>query len=62
MKNNPEIEIPENEKVQLKDDSDVAHWAKEYDISPEDLKNKGYNIGIYDKIIESYLQKQVKAY
>jgi len=62
MKNNPEIEIPENEKEQLKHDSDVAYWSKEYDISPEDLKNKGYNIGIYDKIIESYLQKQVKAY
>jgi hypothetical protein len=62
MKNNPEIEIPEKEKEQLKADSDVAYWSKEYDISPEDLKNKGYNVGIHDKIIESYLQKQVNAH
>lgn len=54
---NIEIEIPENEKIQVKENADVAYWSKKYDISVEDLKNKGYNIGIYDKIIESYLQK-----
>ena len=57
MKSNPEIEIPENEKKQVKENSEVAYWSKKYDISAEDLKNKEYNIGIYDKIIESYLQK-----
>lgn len=57
MKNSPEIQIPENIKVQLKDDSDIAYWLKEYDISAEDLKNKDHNVGIYDKIIKSYLQK-----
>jgi hypothetical protein len=57
MKSNPEIEIPENEKKQVKENSEVAYWSKKYDISAEDLKNKKYNIGIYDKIVESYLQK-----
>ena len=57
MKSNPEIEIPENEKKQVKENSEVAYWSKKYDISAEDLKNKQYNVGIYDKIIESYLQK-----
>ena len=57
MKSNPEIEIPENEKIQVKENSEVAYWSKKYDISAEDLKNKEYNIGIYDKIIESYIQK-----
>jgi hypothetical protein len=57
MKNTAEIEIPENEKKQVKENSDVAYWSKEYDISAEDLKNKGYNIGIYDKIVDSYIQK-----
>jgi hypothetical protein len=56
MKNNPEIEALDKQIAQVKEDSDIAYWSKEYDISPEDLKNKGYNIGISDKIIESYLQ------
>jgi hypothetical protein len=57
MKNNPEIEKDLDKQIaQVKEDSDIAYWSKEYDISPEDLKNKGYNIGISDKIIESYLQ------
>jgi hypothetical protein len=57
MKSKPEIKIPENEKKQVKENSEVAYWSKKYDISAEDLKNKEYNIGIYDKIIESYIQK-----
>ena len=57
MKSNPEIEIPENEKIKVKENSEVAYWSNKYDISAEDLKNKEYNIGIYDKIIESYIQK-----
>jgi hypothetical protein len=56
MKNNPENENLDKEIAQVKEDSEIAYWSKEYDISPEDLKNKGYNIGISDKIIESYLQ------
>ncbi|HAL80838.1 MAG TPA: hypothetical protein DCO83_00265 [Mucilaginibacter sp.] len=56
MKNNPEIEIPENEKKQVKENSDVAYWSQKYDISAEDLKNKKHSIGILDKIIEKYLQ------
>ena len=56
MKNNREIENLDKQIAQVKEDSDIAYWSKEYDISPEDLKNKGYNIGVYDKIIESYLQ------
>jgi hypothetical protein len=56
MKNHAEIEIPDNEKKQVKENSEVDYWSKKYDISKEDLKNKKYNVGIYDKIIESYLQ------
>jgi hypothetical protein len=56
MKNNPEIEIPENDKKQVKENSDVPYWSKKYDISAEDLKNKKHTVGIYDKIIEKYLQ------
>jgi len=56
MKNHAEIEIPDNEKKQVKENSEVDYWSKKYDISKEDLKNKNYNVGIYDKIIESYLQ------
>ena len=56
MKSNSEIEIPDNEKVQVKENDDVDYWSKKYDISAEDLKKKAYNIGIYDRIIESYLQ------
>jgi len=59
MKNNPEIEIPEKEKIQVKENADIAYWSKKYDISIEDLKNKEYNVGIYDKIIESYLHQGV---
>ncbi|BAU55745.1 hypothetical protein [Mucilaginibacter gotjawali] len=56
MKNRTDIEIPENEKKQVKENSEVDYWSKKYDISKEDLKNKKINVGIYDKIIESYLQ------
>jgi hypothetical protein len=56
MKNNPEIEIPETEKKQVKENSDVSYWSEKYDISAEDLKNKKHTIGIYDKIIETFLQ------
>jgi hypothetical protein len=56
MKNNQKIEIPENEKIKVKENSEIAHWSKKYDISPEDLKNKEHTVGIYDKIVESYLQ------
>jgi len=56
MKNRTDIEIPENEKKQVKENSEVDYWSKKYDISQEDLKNKKINVGIYDKIIESYLQ------
>jgi hypothetical protein len=56
MKNRTDIEIPENEKKQVKENSEVDYWSKKYDISKEDLKNKKNNVGIYDKIIESYLQ------
>jgi hypothetical protein len=59
MENNPEIEIPEKGKIQVKENSDIAYWSKKYDISIEDLKNKEYNVGIYDKIIESYLHQGV---
>ena len=57
MKNRSDIEIPENEKKQVKENSEVEYWSKKYDISKEDLRNKKINVGIYDKIIESYLQK-----
>jgi hypothetical protein len=57
MKNNIKTEIPENKIMQIRENSDTAHWSKKYDISAEDLKNKEYSIGIYDKIIESYIQK-----
>ena len=60
MKNKAVIEIPENEKVKVKENSEVAYWSKKYDISAEDLKNKEYNVGIYDKIVDSYLQKQTR--
>ncbi|MDR3697242.1 hypothetical protein [Mucilaginibacter sp.] len=56
MKNRTDIEIPENEKKQVKENSEVDYWSKKYDISKEDLKNKKNNVGIYDKIIETYLQ------
>jgi hypothetical protein len=58
MKNHTEIEIPENSKKQVKANSEVDYWAKKYDISMEDLKNKENNIGIYDKIVQSYLQNR----
>jgi hypothetical protein len=61
MKNNPEKEIQEREKAQVKENSEASYWSKEYDISDEDLKNKGYNVGIFDKIVESYLQKTKKT-
>lgn len=57
MTNRTDIEIPENAKKQVKENSEVDYWSKKYDISQEDLKNKKINVGIYDKIIESYLQK-----
>ena len=57
MKNRSDIEIPENEKKQVKENSEVEYWSKKYDISKEDLRNKKINVGVYDKIIESYLQK-----
>jgi len=56
MKNNLEIEIPETEKKQVKENSDVSYWSEKYDISAEDLKNKKHTVGIYDKIIETFLQ------
>lgn len=61
MKNRPEIEssaieLPEDKKALVKENSDLDYWSKEYDISAEDLKNKGYNKGVYDKIVESYIQ------
>jgi len=56
MKNKTEIEIPENEKKQVRENSEIDYWSKKYDISSDDLKNKKYNVGIYDKIVESYLQ------
>jgi hypothetical protein len=59
MKNSPEErqnQTLDSQKKQVKEDSEIAYWSKEYDISPEDLKNKGYNIAIDDKIIQSYLQ------
>ncbi|HWZ02644.1 MAG TPA: hypothetical protein VNX40_03475 [Mucilaginibacter sp.] len=58
MKNHTEIEIPENSKKQVRENSEVDYWAKKYDISMEDLKNKENNIGIYDKIVQSYLQNR----
>jgi hypothetical protein len=61
MKNRPEIlsseiELTEDKKALVKENSDLDYWSKEYDISAEDLKNKGYNKGVYDKIVESYMQ------
>jgi len=57
MKSNQEIEVLENEKKQVKENSEVAHWSKKYDISAEDMKNGHFTRGIYDKIVESFLQK-----
>ena len=57
MKNFSESEIAEIEKVQVKDNSEAAYWSKRYDISVEDLKNKNPRTGIYDKIVQSFIQK-----
>ena len=57
MKSNQEIEVLENDKKQVKENSEVAHWSKKYDISAEDLNNGHFTRGIYDRIVESFLQK-----
>ena len=57
MENIIKTETPEINKMQIRENSDIAYWAKEYDISAEDLKSEEHHKGIYDKIIESYLEK-----
>jgi hypothetical protein len=57
MKITPEMEVAEFEKLQVKENVDLAYWLEKYDISVEDIKNDRYQTGIYDKIIDSYLQK-----
>jgi len=51
-------EIAEIEKLQVKENIDLAYWLEKYDISVEDIKNDHQNrTGIYDKIVKSYVQK-----
>jgi hypothetical protein len=57
MENIIKAENTEINKAQFNEHSDISYWEKEYDISPEDLKNKEQLVGIYDKIVKSYLEK-----
>jgi hypothetical protein len=50
-------EIAELEKLQVKENVDLAYWLEKYDISVEDIKNEQNKTGIYDKIVKSYVQK-----
>jgi hypothetical protein len=50
-------EIAEIEKLQVKENVDLAYWLEKYDISVEDIENEQNKTGIYNKIVESYIRK-----
>jgi|HubBroStandDraft_1064217.scaffolds.fasta_scaffold3354224_1 hypothetical protein len=58
MKNKEEIELPEAEISQINENYEDKYWSKEYEITPEDLKKKGYHTGVYNKIVDAYINKQ----
>jgi hypothetical protein len=57
MKSTTEMEIAEVEKLEVKENIDLAYWLEKYDISAEDIKNGQNKTGIYNKIVESYIRK-----
>ena len=58
MENKVQIEYPENDIVQIKAINEDTYWSKEYGIPLEYLKNKDYNTGIFDKIVEAHIKTQ----
>ena len=56
MENTVHTEYTENDKIKIKEINEDSYWTKEYGISMEDLKKTGSNIGIFDKIVDTYIK------
>jgi hypothetical protein len=58
MENQAKISSPENDISQIKAINEDTYWSKEYGISTENLKNKDYKTGIFDKIVDAHIKTQ----
>ncbi len=58
MENKSQIKQSESDMVQIKAINEDTYWSKEYGISMENLKNKDYKTGIFDKIVDSHIKAQ----
>ena len=58
MENKTQIKQSESDILQIKAINEDAYWTKEYGISMENLQNKDYKTGIFDKIVEGHIKAQ----
>ncbi|ASU33893.1 hypothetical protein [Mucilaginibacter xinganensis] len=59
MHNNIRTETQNREIFQIQANSEDEYWSKKYEVSTEDLKGKGMNIGISDKILKAISKNKV---
>ena len=58
MNSKSQTKRSESDIVQIKAINEDTYWSKEYGISTENLKNKDYQTGIFDKIVDAHIKTQ----